>query len=371
MTPEQAAQKYPHIIKIGEDNVPELYADNHILSHLRLCEAFFVESFLNNLHQKGERSWSLEFGIWFHKVMEKFYKAQDIQKSNSNGDINVLHPESHMICSDLVSYATEVWLQNDMQYFNTKPEYYKVCAKIGGLTGAIQLVVDYWRMYGEGRDILKVIGTELSFGRGKEVPIISEDSRKDYNHQSLPFKSFPFRAYYCGRMDAIGDDGTSIFSVDHKTTSTINPLTTGRDFKPHDGMQGYVYSLSHIAKSYFPTLQRACNKAMVNHVQVNYSADYTKRFKRTTLHYSPLELEAWRVRQIRSFRKLWEIAVEEQSPDWNTQTCHNIYNYPCSFRLLHEQDPVNREAYIKAHYVQVQPWDTAKIKGMQKEEVIL
>jgi hypothetical protein len=167
-------------------------------------------------------------------------------------------------------------------------------------------------------------------------------------------------------MDAIGDDGTSIFPIDHKTTSTINPLTTGRDFKPHDGMEGYVYSLSKIAKSYFPTLQRSCNKAMVNHVQVNYSADYTKRFKRTPLHYSPLELEAWRVRQIRSFRKLWEIAVEEQSPDWNTQSCHSIYNSPCPFRLLHEQDPINREAYLQAHYIQVQPWNAAEVEGLRK-----
>lgn len=344
MTPELAAQKYPHIIQIGSDGVPELYADNHILSHLRLCEAFFVESFLNNLHQKGERSWSLEFGVWFHKIMEQFYNIKC----------------STTVCSDLVTYASEVWMQNDMQYFNTKPEYYKVCAKIGGLTGAIQLVVDYWRMYGEGRDTLKVIGTELSFGRGKEVPIIAEPTRFIYG--------VPFRAYYCGRMDAIGDDSAAIFPVDHKTTSTINPLTTGRDFKPHDGMQGYVYTLNQIAKSYFPSLQRTCNKAMVNHVQVNYSADYTKRFKRTTLHYSPLELEAWRVRQVRSFRKLWEIAVEEQQPDWNTNTCHDIYNYPCPFRLLHEQDPVNRNSYLQAHYVQIEPWGHDTVEGIRKVE---
>lgn len=342
MTPELAAQRYPHIIKIADDGVPELYADNHILSHLRLCEAFFVESFLNNLHQKGERSWSLEFGIWFHKVVETFYTAKNLQ------------------CSDLVTIASEFWMQNDMQYFNSKPEYYKVCAKIGGLTGAIQLVVDYWRMYGEGRDTLKVIGTELSFGRGKEVPIVDEATRLLLN--------LPFRCFYCGRMDAIGDDGASIFPVDHKTTSTINPLTTGRDFKPHDGMQGYVYTLNQIAKSYFPTLQRTCNKAMVNHVQVNYSADYTKRFKRTTLHYSPLELEAWRVRQVRSFRKLWEIAVEEQAPDWNTSTCHDIYNYPCPFRLLHEQDPVNRNSYLQAHYVQIEPWGHDMVEGIRKVE---
>lgn len=354
MTLEQAAMKYPHLLQIGSDGVPELFADNHILSHLRLCEAYLVESFLNNLHPKGERSWSLEFGIWFHKVTEQFYNTQC--KTTE--------------CSDLVQYATEVWMWGDMQYFNTKPDYYKACAKIGGLTGAIQLVVDYWRMYGEGRDTLKVIGTELSFGRGKEVPIwnpvVNIDNGKPHNFYD---SGLPFRAYYCGRMDAIGDDGSSIFPVDHKTTSTINPLTTGRDFKPHEGMQGYVYSLSKIAATYFPSLQRSCNKALVNHVQVSYSADYTKRFKRTTLYYSPAELEAWRIRQIRSFRKLWALAVEEEQPDWNTQSCHNIYNSPCPFRLLHEQDPINRQSYLQAHYTQIEPWDASKMEDVRKANV--
>lgn len=346
MTPQQASERFPHIVQISPvDGIPELFADNHILSHLRLCEAYFVESFANNLQSKGERSWSLEFGIWFHKVMENFY--------------NITCAEIE--CSDLVSYATEIWMQNDMQFFNSKPEYYKVCAKIGGLTGAVQLVVDYWRMYGEGRDNLKVVGTELSFGRGKEVPIYLR------GHQDLHSETpLPFRAFYSGRMDAIGDDGSSLFPIDHKTTSTINPLTTGRDFKPHDGMQGYVYSLNQIATTLFPDTKRNCNKAVVNHVQVNYSPDYTKRFKRTTLHYSPMELEAWRVRQVRTFKKLWQLLVEEDRPDWNTQACHSIYNTPCVFRMLHEQDPINREAYLKAHYVQIEPWDTAKIDGVRK-----
>lgn len=364
MTPEKACEKYPHILQMGDDGVCELFADNHILSHLRLCEAYFVESFLNNLHQKDERSWSLEFGIWFHKVMEAFYR-KDLKILDEQGQNITIN--SFDQCSDLVTYAADAWIKNDMAYFNTKPDYYKVCAKIGGMTGAIQLVVDYWRMYAEGRDSFKIIGTELSFGRGKEVPIYNPiiDLATGKEKQFTDF-SLPFRAYYCGRIDAVNDSGSGIEPVDHKTTSTINPLTTGRDFKPHDGMQGYVYALNHISKSYFPTLQKTCNKAVVNHVQVNYSADYTKRFKRTTLHYSPMELEAWRLRQVRTFRKLWQIAIEEEGADWNTQTCHNIYNYPCPFRLLHEQDPINRQSYLQAHYVQVEPWDASKVEGLRK-----
>jgi hypothetical protein len=358
MTPQEAAKRWPHLIQIGEDGVPELFADNHILSHLRLCEAYFVENFMNNLHLKGERSWSLEFGIWFHSAMEWFYKNYPQQSVK-------IFNQPALECSDFASHVSKLWMDTDMNYFNSKPEYYKVCAKIGGLTGAINLAVQYWQMYGEGRDNLKVIGTELSFGRGKEVPIYVFPDHALNDNQ---FRAhMPFRAYYCGRIDAVGDEGNTIFPIDHKTTSTINPLTTGRDFKPHEGMQGYVYSLNKIATTFLPPgVKKSCNKALVNHVQVNYTADYTKRFKRTTLHYSPMELEAWRLRQVRTFQKLWQILVEEAQPDWNTQACHSIYNMPCAFRLLHEQDPINRESYLKAHYVTIQPWDAAKIEGLRK-----
>lgn len=355
---EEAVKKYPHIIQLGEDGVPELFADHHMLSHLRLCEAYFVENFLNNLHQKGLRSWSLEFGIWFHKVMEKFYQSYS-QQSDETKDIYLLSENNKFEifrCSDLVDYASKVWLANDMQYFVLQPNYYKVCAKIGGLTGGISLVTAYWCMYGAGRDTFKIIGTELSFGKGKEVPILE---------QPLPQYGIPFRAFYSGRIDAVNDDDTSVSPVDHKTTSKIGP-DTGRDFNPHEGMEGYVFALAKIYKRFFPDIQRNVDKAYVNHVQVSYDANFVNRFKRTPLYYSPAKLEQWRLRQIRSFKKMWQLLVDEETPDWNTQTCHNIYNYPCPFRTLHEQDPVNRQAYLNAHYVTIDPWDASKVEGVRE-----
>lgn len=348
MQVEEACERYPHIVKLAEDGVPELFADHHMLSHLRLCESYFVENFLESIAPRGDRSWSLEFGVWFHTLMEKFY--QTYQHQTDSVDMPIV---GQFNCSDLVSFASQLWNDNDMQYFVLRPQQYKVCEKIGGLIGAIQLVTSYWSMYGAGRETIKVIGTELSFGRGKEVPILEHP---------LPQYQIPFRCFYSGRIDAIGDDGVAAFPIDHKTTSQIRP-DTGRDFNPHEGMLGYVYSLSKIFKTFFPNIQRTCNKALVNHVQVSYSADYTKRFKRTTLHYSPLQLEQWRLRQIRSFKRLWQLMVEEETPDWNTQTCHDIYNYPCPYRTLHEQDPVNREAILQAHYVNIEPWDTAVVQG--------
>lgn len=343
MHPIDACEKYPNLIRQGEDGIFELYADHHILSHLRLCEAYYVENFINQLGLRGDRTWYLEFGIWFHLMMEKFYSVYKQQTDF----VNPVDSGFKFQCSDFASYGAEKWNELDLQYFTKQPERFKACAKIGGLTGAIHILTSYWSMYGAGRETLKIIGTELSFGRGKEVPIL-EKPQPRYN--------IPFRAYYCGRIDAIGDDGTNAFPVDHKTTNNITP-ETGRNFSPHEGMEGYTFALSKIFKTFFPNYERVCTKALVNHVQVSYNADYTKRFKRTNLYYSPNQLEEWRMRQIRSFKRIWNLLIEEETPDWNTSTCHDIYNYPCPFRTLHEQDSINRGTIINAHYIQIKPWD--------------
>lgn len=340
MTLQEATTRYPNMLRIGSDGIPELYADNHILQMLRQCEAMFVENFIHCIHPRGDRSWSLEFGIWTHSWLEHFYKNY-----------------KSITCQALVDYGSQKWLDMEMQYFVQQPKLFKTCADLGGLTGAVNLMVHYFMMYGEQREKLNIIATEVAFGREKEVPILEHP---------LPQYRIPFRAYYCGRMDAISDDGICVSPCDHKTTSTISP-NTGRDFNPHEGIEGYVYALSKIYKRYFPSLNRIVNQAIVNHLQVKYTAQYADRFKRTTIPYSPAKLEQWRLRQIRTFKRMYDLLVNEESPDWNTQTCHNIYNYPCSYRTLHEADPVNRQAIIDAHYVQIEPWNTYKIKELKQE----
>lgn len=340
MTLEQACIKYPNMIKLGSDLVPELYADNHILQTLRQCEAMFVENFMQCIAPRGDRSWSIEFGIWTHSWLEHFYKNYKT-----------------ITCSDLVEFGTQKWLKMNMQYFVQQPKLFKTCADLGGLTGGVNLIVHYFMMYGEQRETLNIIATEVAFGKEKEVPILE---------QPLPQYNIPFRAYYCGRMDAVSDSNTVVSPVDHKTTSTISP-NTGRDFNPHEGIEGYVYALNKIYKRFFPSLQRSCNKAIVNHLQVKHTSQYADRFKRTEITYSPAKLEEWRLRQIRTFKRMYDLLVLEESPDWNSQTCHNIYNHPCSYRTLHEQDPVNRQAIIDAHYVKIESWNTYQIKELRKE----
>ena len=63
-------------IKQDKEGVLEIFADNHILSTFRTCEAKFQEEIVNNIIPKGG-NWSLSFGIAFHKWMEWFDEAED------------------------------------------------------------------------------------------------------------------------------------------------------------------------------------------------------------------------------------------------------------------------------------------------------
>lgn len=334
ITHKEAAEKYPYLFQLSDDNILEIYADNHILSHIRLCESYFVENFVNNIGGKG-RSWYLEFGIWTHKWVEHFYKNYSTIK-----------------CHELVDFGSSNWLQMKIDEFKEFSSY----KKLGGLQGAVGLIVQYWNMYAEGRDPIKIIDCELSFGRKKEVPILENP---------LPEYHIPFRAYYCGRMDMVGDDGVSIFPIDTKTTSKINDKTSS-NFEPHEGIEGYVYALNKIFQRYFASLQRSCNKAVINHIQVEYCSNYMDRFKRTPISFSPAKLEEWRSRQIRTFKKLYELIILEETPDWNTQYCTNLYNSECPYRQLHRNDPINREALLQANFVKIEPW-RHEIDSLRKE----
>jgi len=75
MTPAELVKTHPHIFALGSDGVLEMYCDHHILSTLRVCEAKFYEEQLAHIGTKSSRYFSLEFGIWLHECLERYYEA--------------------------------------------------------------------------------------------------------------------------------------------------------------------------------------------------------------------------------------------------------------------------------------------------------
>jgi len=349
MTPEAAATKYPKLFKIAEDGILEIYADNHILSGYRKCPGYFQEFILNNLSTVG-RNWSLEFGQYFHKCMEYFYKAQKEEwkgffQVNSGIAVfweGVLPWRVPQNLENFIKLATNFWLEYDLNIFGDHPS----CKKLGGFTGAFNLFLQYYNTHFQ-QERLRVVGTELSFGRAKEVPITR------YDFDNLGYK---FRAFYCGRIDLVVDDGSIIGPMDHKTTSYFDGTESSK-FKPHDGMQGYVYAFQKMTPQFLVEQGRVCNSIFINHVSLGYKKEQGERFKRSIKSYTPAEMEEWRLRQVRTFTDIYRTVILEEPIYWDTERCNSWYGFSdCPYKELHELPPMSREVLAKTKYVQLEQW---------------
>ena len=328
----KAIEKYNFVKWSNEDDCLELYADNHTLSSMRKCEGYFVESILNRLAFGSGRAWFLDFGIWTHACVEHMY--------------TLIKKNGHCSCPELVDFGAILWNKMEIDKYHGQNKNY---IKLGRFAGASKLLLDYWRMYGENRETFKVIGTELPFGREKEVYL-----------GEITIRGIRVRCYYSGRIDIIVDDGYSLGVMDTKTTFKFSgdEIT---NFNPHEGMQGYVYSLREIVRRNFPDITRPANRVIINHISVGDTKDYRERFKRTPITYSLEQLNEWKQRQLASFKRLFELAVLDSQEIWNTDSCSNMFFKDCVYKSLHGVTPSSRESIRKSSYVQIDAWDHYKV----------
>lgn len=324
-------EKY-QFFKLNEAGELEIYADHHMLSSLRTCEGYFEESILNSTSTRY-RSWSLEFGQWIHSCLE-FYYTSHMKKT----PVDV---------KGLVSYGNILWLSMDMDYFSKTNT--KQCKSLGGSMGAAGLLGQYFTVHNDS-ERLRTVACEVGFGKHKEVYIGS------YYH---PSSDKPVHFYLTGRIDRIVDNGDKLSPFDHKSASYFKGAEMA-NFTPHEGMQGYVFALQQIMAKNFPHLAeqgKICDSIVINHISVTPTTNPYDRFKRSTISYSPAQMEAWRKRQMRSFKRLFEIVVLGETADWNTQTCSNMYHHECPFKALHEQDAINRDSIFNQKYVKIAQWN--------------
>lgn len=389
MKAEELAKRY-NFVKVAEDGVVEFYVDHSILSALRNCEAYFELTYLRNVRSRA-RNWNFDFGSWLHASLEVFYhhefkKLRRVLYGENDcalcGHPISIHPihteEGFLSCEtptqwDSISKGTfiaqglKLWDKMQMDYFVDKHKNFKV---LGGDVGAAKLLSDYWNVYGEGKERLRVVGIELPFGRNKEVPIVT-DSQPDNSHWS----SGPYRGYLTGRIDLLIDDMVSISPMDHKSTAYFDGSESTK-FMPHEGMQGYVLAADHMLKILGITDRRA-SRVVMNHVALQdssnakdkdasrgkpasmakYEYDPARRFTRSFISYTPQQLEEFKIRQAASVDILYQILVLERPPVWNTSICTSMYHKECPFKDVHALAPHLREDRLKAMYEVVEQWN--------------
>jgi len=372
VTPQELIKLHPHIFALAPDNVLEMYCDHHMLSTMRSCEAKFYEEQLAHVGSKTQRYFSLEFGQWFHECLECYYGC-----FKTTGAAPVL--------DTWVVAALALWHEYDLDFFAPLPgtktadmygdakKYYNLCK--WDAKGAItRLLIQYYAFYANQR--MRVVDTEISFGRAREVPL-----------GQLLVKGYPVRCYLTGRIDLLVDNGAKIGPVDHKTTARFDGYESN-DFDPHEGITGYIYAINSILsdnaearssgsdKYAYPTgIPQVCLSGWIYHVSL---ADDEPRFKPTPVYKTHQQLDEYRLRQLRTFRRIYELATASQklenygAVEMNTGLCNNLYNSACPFRELHRQPFSQREGTITQFYEIKPAWNPAAppVKRAKHEEEV-
>jgi hypothetical protein len=330
--------KRVHWLRIAEDGVVEIYLDHHALAMFRMCPARFKLEMIDGYKVKtpegvGTGFWALEFGILIHRVLEWYY---------------VNFRKATFTMQAVVTYAEILWHEMNMEYFVDDKGY----KNLGGLVGLKTLIMMYFTRFGPENERMRVVGTELYFGKGKEVPL-----------QEQPSFGLPFRLYYAGKIDLLIDDGSYIAPLDHKSTSDFRGKDPQQRFIIQEGMTGYIYANKFMVRHVMglDPSSRLLNMIYMNHIQLK-SAAIQERFKRVPLYKTDAELEAWRRRQIATARDLFNSAIglitTPQLPFWyNANVCTNWFHSECLYYKVHRVDPLTQISILKNEYEVKPVWN--------------
>jgi hypothetical protein len=288
-----------------------------------------------------------------HDCLERFYDA-----FKKTGQPPELDP--------WVNYCLELWDLYDLDYYKPDPlklvKNYRADEKkyhsFGGREGAAGFLIHYYGFYINQR--LRVVGTEIAFGRSKEVLLGTfEYTVNCYGVVQI------IRVYLTGRIDLLGDNTYKIGPVDHKSTARFDGHESD-DFDPHEGITGYIYAINEILKKRFPeNPHKICRDGWIYHISVN--ALEQTRFKATLITKTPQQLLDYAARQLRTARRILDV-LTGQVPDMNTLVCNNIYNKPCPYRELHRQPTEQRSATIQQFYEIRPAWNPEKPPSLQRKK---
>lgn len=316
-----AADPRIHWCVLADDGVIEFYLDNHMMQTFRACEERGVLDFVEGYGGEG-RVWFLDLGSVFHEIMESYYVTR-----------SVLNFATFDFLSSVVPF---VWNKYDMFYYEKLKDddiNKKGYTELGGFAGLMQLMTQYCAHFSKDTEHFRVVGSELYFGKGKEVTLLDHLYNTD-----LEKSPFPFRVYLCGKIDLLIDDGSSIGPMDHKTAANFMGKSPIRNYEIHDGMTGYVYAARHLVNQ-MPQINRLqVNKIWMNCIQIKLEADSMKRFRRLPIYKTDQQLEQYRQRMISTAQRIFTLlSYPEIVPQQNHMMCSNYMHRTCTYYDVHRQ----------------------------------
>ena len=301
----------------------EMYLDHHALSTFRACEQKFVHEMIEGWKPKSEITlipWFFAIGLCVHDAVEFLYLGKEKKTFN---------------IMEYTPYLVKIWKNRGMELYKTRGTAAdkKSYDNMGGLEGFVACMIQYVDFYNQDRERMRPIATEQSFGKGKEAPLGTfrvQSYDDDMNCRVDCFLS--------GRIEFLMDNGLVTGPMDHKTTSWFDGDMLAK-YDPQEGMTGYIYASKKIIETNFPEIarQRDTNAMWMNYIATQFNLDPNKRFKRLPLRKTDWQLEQFRLRQLSTFEKIFQVIYDNREPDWNTNACDNMYRRPCVFKSVHSK----------------------------------
>lgn len=337
---DKAQLPYMHYDHVSNKLI--VVVDNHLMQTYRACPSHFELSAIQGQHKKSntregekQRIWFLDFGIVLHKMFELYYR--DFRNSNFE------------VTEWAITRANHEWNEMQMNVHAGDKEF----QLIGGVKGFAMILIQYSTLFTPINEKLRILGSEISFGRAKEVPLFIGEN---------------LEIYLAGRMDLIIDDGYFICPMDHKSEGKFRG-DPGLKYETDEGPTGYVYTLSKILPSLVPKeeiLKRDCSKILMNLIQKTPTDDPRERFKRIPIRKTSWQLEEYRKRMCTTVVHLIKDMERyaQGIPFYrNTMVCSNWFHRDCVYRDVHRQGSADGEQNTLYNgYVKLPIWNTEEVK---------
>jgi len=333
----------------------DIVLDNQMYKTYRGCPAHFMEAYVNGWGGTG-RSWNLEFGILFHKMMESYYLE--------------FRDPAFKVNDWAIDIGVRNWNLAQMDFHSGHKEY----QSMGGVQGFVGLLIAYAQRFSAENERLRVIGTEIGFGKGKEVPLGKIDTSLPYksvyekDEEKFAILSF-LSVFLSGRIDVLVDDGRSICPLDHKTKGSLR-RDPALEFEVDEGPTGYIFAIHSILPQFLKAhnleglLNRDCSKIIMNFISKSIPKE-GDRFKRIPLLKTDYQLEQYRLRMLATAENIFRDTIRYASTGVayrNTERCTNLYMRDCDFLAVHRQNSRANELVILNQFFKKQDiWDTENV----------
>jgi hypothetical protein len=108
-------------------------------------------------------------------------------------------------------------------------------------------------------------------------------------------------------------------------------------------------------------LERETNVLWLNFINTRQGGDLNQRFQRVPLYKTPGQLEEYRIRQISTAAKLYQIIFQGRGPDWNTSVCTNYWHSFCPYQQVHRLASSSDQLIILSKQFKKEVWNPETI----------